>query len=107
MSSRRHSITAEIEIPPEVFGTEDHCIAEIEIEFDFTPGCPARIRYDHLDHPAEGPEVEYVGATLLKGFDCNPTKEQVEQWGLKWFESDRGKELAIEKAQEDHYDERD
>ncbi len=36
------------------------CSAEVKISYTVVWGCPARIRYDENDHPAEGDELEIV-----------------------------------------------
>ena len=101
--STRHTIKAEIEVHFQLSGMPDDerevAYPEIEITYDFSPGCPARIRYDENDHPAESPEVEVISAKLLDGDGLDPTQDQVWQWAEVWLDGD-GFDRACEQASE-------
>ena len=37
---------------------------EVEIEYNYIPGTPARINYDENDHPAESPEIDIIAVRV-------------------------------------------
>lgn len=65
-----------------------------ELSYTFTPGCPARIRYDENDHPEEPPEIEIYEANLqlVNGIPVEHyTKIQnnLSKWFLNKINSDK------------------
>ena len=101
--SRRHTITAEIETKFRLSGMPDDesevAYPEVEITFDFSPGCAARIRYDENDHPEEPAEVEFIEAKLIRGDGLAPTPDQLDDWAREWLDGP-GYEKAVEQARE-------
>lgn len=67
----------------------DSITASIELLINFKVtswGCPARIRYDEDDHPAEGPEVEVISVLEERAGDNEwiPASKDNEEWAWDW-----------------------
>ena len=60
---------------------------DLTIDFKVTDwGCPARIRYDENDHPAEQPEIE-VTAVWMEPAGNNvwvPASKDHDEWARDW-----------------------
>lgn len=102
--SSRHTITTEIEVkfsfPGLAAGEYETAYPTVEIEYQFSKGCP-EVRYQRNGDPgwpAEPPEVEILKAKLIDGDGLNPTDEQLYDWADQWLDSEKGFELACENA---------
>ena len=52
---------------------------EVKIKYTWTPGIPARIRYDENDHPAEGDEIE-INDIQIETWQSGLGKNAVYTW---------------------------
>ena len=78
---------------------------EVRITYTVVWGCPARIRYDENDHPAEGDELEIVKIEI-EGFDLkdksywrSPSKDEYAILEA-WTDNDRLREDMLFEARE-------
>ena len=103
MATSKHTITAEIKVNFQLsdMPADEHETAypEVEITYSFVKGCPARIRYDENDHPAEPHELEVLDAKLINGDGLAQTQDQLLEWAQEWL-YDEGYDRAVENALE-------
>ncbi len=88
----RHIIRAEVE-------TNGGACVKLDIEFQYHPGTPQRgPSYASGGEPAEGPELEFLHATLIDGDGLDPSSAQLQEWAEDWLDSDDGHDAACDLA---------
>lgn len=100
-----HTITTRLHVLFSIPGMPDDeresADPTVEIEYRYSPGCPAftpRGEYAPID-PPDPAEVEFVSARLIEGDGLAPEPEQVDQWAQDWLDSDEGYRDACRNAE--------
>ncbi len=77
----RHTIRAEVDVG-------ETCV-KLDIEFQYHPGTPQRgPSYASGGEPAEGPELEFLHATLIDGDGLDPSPAQLQEWAEDWLDEE-------------------
>lgn len=62
---------------------------QFSLSYNFTQGCPERIRYDENDHPEEPPEIEVYDVSLIAVNDIYAyDSPKISKWFLNKINSD-------------------